>query len=78
LKHGSWVALSVIDGLLYLYRKNPPPWLLLESTPLALGLVILGVFWAVALGYLVFQLEECQGRKQREAEERSKQQDDLR
>ncbi len=87
LKHGEWTALSVIDGLLYLLRENPPIWLLyphdwvgvhklLDKTPLALGLFILGIFWLAVIGFLVFKLEEYQERKQREAEERYKRQDE--
>jgi hypothetical protein len=80
--------LSVIDGLLYLFRKNPPPWLiypddwvgvhkLLDKTPLALGLVIFAIFWIVVVGLLAAKLEEYQEeRKQRRAEEKSKREDD--
>jgi len=28
LKHGVWVALSVIDGVAHITRPNPPAWLL--------------------------------------------------
>jgi heme/copper-type cytochrome/quinol oxidase subunit 2 len=78
---------AVIDGLLYLFGKNSPSWFLypddwvgvhklLDKTPLALGLVILGIFWLVVIGFLVFKLAEYQERKQREAEEKYKRQHD--
>jgi hypothetical protein len=87
LKSGAWVALSVIDGLLYLFRKNPPLWLLypddwvgvhklLDKTPLAVGFVILGILWLLVVGFLGAKLEEYQERKQREAEEMHKRRDD--
>jgi hypothetical protein len=87
LKHGTWVSLSVLDALLYLLRKNPPPWLLypddwvgvhklLDKTPLALCLVILGIVWIVIVGFLGAKLEEYHERKQRDAEKKGKRQDD--
>ena len=89
LKHGEWVSLSVIDGLLYLFRKNPPPWLiypddwigvhrLLERTPLALGLFIFAILWLVVIGFLSLKLAEYQEHRQRVAEEKSKLQDEPR
>jgi hypothetical protein len=88
LKRGAWVALSLVDGLLYISGKNPPLWLLypddwvglhtlLDKTPLALGFVILGVLWTFGVGFIAAKLEEYQEeRKQRAAEEKSKRQDE--
>jgi hypothetical protein len=88
LKHGTWIELSTIDGLLYLSSNKPSPWLLypydwvglhklLEKTPLALSAVIIGILWTVVFGFLCAKLEKYQKRKRREAQEKSRRQDDL-
>lgn len=86
LKHGVWVALSVIDGLLYLSSNKPSPWLLypddwvglhklLEETPLALSAVIIGILWTVVFGFLCAKVEEYQERKRRKPQEKNRRQD---
>jgi hypothetical protein len=72
----------MIDGLLRLFPKNPPGWLLypedwvgvhklLDSIPLALGLIVLGVFWFVGVGLLAVRLEARRERRRLETEEKT-------
>jgi hypothetical protein len=84
LRHGVWQSWSVVDGLLYLTRDNPPLWLMypqewvgahkiLQALPLSLVFAVSGILTAIFIVYLGIKLQEFRDVLKEKANSRGKQ-----